>query len=113
MTNNNKSSRVSNMTSPSTGKPVANQFIIEEKGVGWNGNFTKRLTFQSYDSTIAVTTQWAGKDGEFETEVELDETYWNYSHTTRKYRNQFLGEHTQETQRKIDSGVYKLVNLNK
>lgn len=29
-----------------------------------------------------------------------------------KYRNQFLGETTKETQAKIDSGEYKLVNLN-
>ena len=32
--------------------------------------------------------------------------------TTNRYRNMFLGENKAETQRKIDSGVYKLVNLN-
>lgn len=29
-----------------------------------------------------------------------------------KYRNAFLGENTAETRKKIDSGEYKLVNLN-
>lgn len=96
------------MTSPRTGKPVANQFVITEKGEGWNGNFIKREVFQSYDSVIVKCVWWANGD----IDTELDETYWNYSKTTSKYRAQFLGESTKETQAKIDSGEYKLVNLN-
>ena len=42
----------------------------------------------------------------------LDSRCWNYSKTTSKYRNIFLGETTKETQSKIDRGEYKLTNLN-
>jgi len=86
--------KVQNFTS-SNGNKVANQFIITE------GN---KETFQSYNSVIAVKE--AGK-------ITLDKTYWDYSTTTGKYRNQFLGESKAETQRKIDSGVYQLADLNK
>ena len=94
------------MTS-SRGNYVPNQFIIEEEGHGANGNFISKKTFQSYGSVIAVKTEWFNY-----TEVILDETYWNYSVTTGKYRNQFLGENKAETQKKINSGVYKLEDLN-
>ncbi len=97
---------ISNMTS-TRGNKVANQFIVTEQGRGALGNFIKRETFQSYDSVIAVRTVW-----EDETRIELDSTYWNYSVTTGKYRNIFLGENKAETQKKIDSGVYTLTNLN-
>lgn len=95
------------MNSPRTGKPVANQYIITEKG-GILGNFIKRETFQSYDSVIAIVTYWEDK-----TETVLDVNDWDYSRTTSKYRNEFLGESTKETQAKIDSGEYKLEDLNK
>jgi hypothetical protein len=102
-------SKVTNMESTRTGNKVANQFIIMEKGEGWNGNFISRKTFQSYDSVIAIKTTW--EDGT--QEVELDPTYWNYSRTTSKYRSQFLHETTEETKKKIESGEYKYSNLNK
>ena len=97
--------KVQNMTS-SKGNKIANQFIIEEKG-GIMGNFSNRQTFQSYDSVIAVKTVW-----EDETRIELDQAYWDYSVTTGKYRNIFLGENKKATQAKIDSGEYKLENFN-
>ena len=84
-----------------TGKPVANQYIITKCDL--NGKEDK--WFQSYDSTIAYIDSYSGR-------VELDHKYWNYSVTTSKYRNQFLNESTQETQAKINSGEYKLVDLN-
>jgi len=90
------------------GIAVKNQFIMEEEGHGALGNFIKRTTFQSYDSIIAIKTVW-----EDETRIELDETYWDYSVTTGKYRNQFLGEDRKTTEKKIKSGEYKLENLNK
>jgi len=90
------------------GVAVRNQFIMEEEGRGALGNFIKRTTFQSYDSIIVVITIW-----EDERRVELDEKYWNYSKTTGKYRNQFLGEGIEETRKKIKSGEYKLADLNK
>jgi len=98
--------KISNMQSPN-GRAVPNQFVLTEEGRGALGNFIKRETFQSYDSIIAVITRW-----ENETTIELDPVFWNYSRTTSKYRNQFLDESTKETQSKIDSGKYKLINLN-
>lgn len=45
--------------------------------------------------------------------IELDINYWEYSTTTGKHRNEFLGETKSETQAKINSGEYKLTDLNK
>ena len=91
--------KVENMTSPK-GNKVPNQFIIENcNGETW---------FQSYNSMIAkLYIDPAGQK-----HVHLDKTYWDYSVTTRKYRNIFLGETKKETQAKIDSGEYVLTDLN-
>lgn len=86
--------RVQNMTS-SNGNTVPNQFIIHDD----NGN----MFFQSYDSIIVKKSK--GK-------ISLDSRYWDYSKTTGKYRNEFLGENKKETQAKIDSGEYELTDLN-
>jgi len=99
--------KVQNMTS-SKGNKIANQFIIsgyEQFGSADNLPMqTKHVRiFQSYDSVI-VKIQ--GDD------VLIDERYWDYSVTTGKYRNQFLGESKKETQAKIDSGEYILTDLN-
>ena len=98
--------KVENMTS-NRGNKVANQFVIIDHGRGALGNFTERRSFQSYDSVIATITEWPDS-----TKTEIDSTYWDYSVTTSKYRNQFLGETKKETQAKIDSGEYILTNLN-
>lgn len=55
--------------------------------------------FQSYDSIIVF------KDNEGNVFLGKD---WDYSRTTAKYRNKFLNENAQETQRKLDEGIYKL-----
>ena len=86
---------------------VKNQFIITEEGRGALGNFKTRETFQSYASVIAVKTEWNDR-----TDIKLDELYWDYSKTTGKYRNLFLGEGRKETEAKIKSGEYTLINLN-
>jgi hypothetical protein len=86
--------KVRNFVSNTSGREVANQFIIED------GNKT---VFQSYNSVIAIKEN--GK-------VVLDERYWDYSNTTGKYRNQFLGENKKETERKIADGTYALADLN-
>jgi len=88
--------KVSNFTS-NNGNKIANQFLITEKN---------KQTFQSYKSIIAVKNYKTQK-------TYLDEYYWDYSITTGKYRNQFLGEGISETRKKIESGEYKLKNLNK
>lgn len=74
---------------------VKNQFILTTS----EGRY-----FQSYDSIIAFISN----DGK----TKIDKTYWDYSKTTGKYRNQFLGENKSETLRKIETGEYELTNLN-
>ena len=64
--------------------------------------------FQSYDSMIVRIT-WPEGLG---CKVELDRDKWDYSKTTGKYRNQFLGETKAETEKKIKSGEYILAELN-
>jgi hypothetical protein len=77
---------------------VKNQFIIvtEEDGL------PVRL-FQSYETIIAKI-----KRGQ----VYLDKNRWDYSKTTGRYRNLFLDETKQETERKIKTGKYILTDLN-
>jgi hypothetical protein len=83
------------MLSPRTNNPVANQFIIVDN----NG----AEYFQSYRSIIAKRS---------EGRVYLDEFYWNYSRTTSKYRTEFLGFNTKETEAKIKNGEFILTDLN-
>ena len=85
---------VQNMLS-SRGNKVPNQFEIFTK----DGKY-----FQSYSSVIACID----KTGR----VFLDADKWDYSKTTGVYRNKFLRETVKDTRKKIDSGEYKLVNLN-
>lgn len=86
--------KVEQMTSSNSFRPIANQFTISTP----EGRY-----FQSYQSIICFV------QGD---KITLDENKWDYLMTTSKYRNQFLGENTTETRKKIDSGVYKLANLN-
>lgn len=98
--------KVENMKSNRTGRATANQFIItDDRGT---------LYFQSYNSVIAIVpvNSKFSPDKMYYEPIELDEHYWQYSITTSKYRNQFLGETTKETQAKIDSGEYILTDLN-
>jgi hypothetical protein len=89
--------RVYNMRSL-RGNQVPNQFEITTKD---------GIYFQSYSSIIAYKRF---KDGQ----IFLDEYYWDYSNTTGKYRNIFLGDWgIEETREKIASKEYKLKNLNK
>ncbi len=90
--------KVQNMTSNrwgSEGRAIPNQFEID----GDNGE----RYFQSYRSIIVKIVE--GK-------TYLDKKMWDYSKTTGKYRNQFLGETRKETQAKIDNGTYILADLN-
>lgn len=93
---------VSNMTNQS-GNAVANQFIL----VGEKDGCTVE-EFQSYNSTIVrITTDSSSKETTY-----LDRDKWDYSTTTSKYRNMFLGETTKEVKVKINSGEYILADLN-
>ena len=73
-----------------------NQVVMESR----NGT----RVFQSYNSVIAKISPTGN--------VTLDRDTCDYSHTTGKYRNKFLGESKKETRRKIDSGEYTLAKLN-
>ena len=86
--------RVENMRSPK-GNQVPNQFII------WadEGKY-----FQSYRTIIAFIDN--------SNNVFLDEDSWDYSRTTGKYRNIFLGENKTQTEYSIKTGEYELTELN-
>jgi len=81
---------ISNFTSSRSGSEVANQFLVD---------FDNGSLFKSYDSIIAVKMKG---------QVYLTDA-WDYSTTTGKYRNQFLGEGVQETREKIKNGTYKML----
>lgn len=87
--------RVRNMESVS-GNAVENQFIIKTD---------QGLYFQSYESVIVFIPFDSRK-------VVLDEKYYDYSKTTVKYRNQFLGCDSQEVWRRIANGTYIFGDLN-
>ena len=85
---------ITKMRSPQ-GNIVPNQYDIQ---VG-----DKRI-FKSYESNIVMIRN---------NKVYLDSYYWNYSMTTSKYRNMFLGEDKKTTETKIKSGEYILTDLTK
>jgi len=99
--------KVSNMISPRSGRPVANQYIIVDDK--WN------VYFQSYKSIIAKAKRLDYKpENKYINQIYLDINYWDYSRTTLKYLNQFLGTSSKkEIQEKIKSGEYILTDLNK
>jgi|6_EtaG_2_1085325.scaffolds.fasta_scaffold76497_2 hypothetical protein len=90
--------KVENITS-NNGNKIANQFIITDN--------EDNKYFQSYSSMIVKKGYENNKYG-----VYLDQKYWNYSTTTGKYRNIFLGETIKDTKKKIKSGEYILTDLN-
>lgn len=85
--------KVNNMIS-SKGNTVANQFIITD------GN---KEVFQSYNTVIAEN-----RGGQ----IVLDVSAYDYSRTTSRYLNQFLGHDKAESMAKIEAGVYLVENLN-
>lgn len=72
--------KVYNMTSKN-GNKIANQFIIAQDNI---------VTFQSYDSTIAIVKY----DTESTNQTVTLYPDWNYSVTTKKYLNQFISGFT-------------------
>lgn len=98
--------KVKNMTNKN-GRAVPNQFIITDERLNGRGETNTMRYFQSYESIIVEI-----ENGPSISETRLDRDTWDYSKTTSRYRNQFLGETKKETQAKIDSGEYVLVDLN-
>jgi hypothetical protein len=93
--------KVQNMTNKN-GNKVPNQFIMVD-------NENQARYFQSYDTVISKQ-QFCEIEDKIIT--FLDKNNWDYSKTTGKYRNQFLGETKKETEAKIKSGEYVLTDLN-
>ena len=91
---NSRNIKVLNMIS-SKGNKIANQFVI----VTPEGDY-----FQSYNSVIAFINN--------EGRVFLDKNKWDYSTTTGKYRNIFLGENKKLTEKRINNNNYVLIDLN-
>lgn len=100
--------KVSNMVS-NKGTTVPNQFIIESET-----NDCYQRIFQSYTTTICKVVNEKCPDCEYEYKkrILLDRDKWNYSATTAKYRNQFLGMTTKEIKKAIEAGTIELVDLN-
>ena len=78
-----------------TGRPIKNQEIIRTP--------EGAELFVSYGTPIARRDP----DGR----ITLDARYWDYSVTTGRYRNQFLGELKAQTEKKLDSGEYLVADL--
>ena len=87
--------KITNLTS-NKGNKIANQFELRTETA---------LYFQSYNSMIVKIDLSTGV-------TYLDSYYWDYSKTTGKYRNIFLGEDKKTTEQKIKEGKYILTNLN-
>ena len=74
---------------------VKNQFeILTDKGT----------YFQSYQTLISFIPIGRSK-------ILLNRNAWDYSRTTGRYRNIFLGETKKETEKKIKDGTYELVDF--
>ena len=86
---------VENMLS-SAGNPVPNQFLITD-------DFCE--TFQSYETIIGLKYRSTGQ-------IVLDHSAWDYSTTTSKYRNMWLGFDSKAVKAKIASGEITLADLN-
>ena len=69
---------------------VVNQFVISDGGNEY---------LQSYNSIIVKR--------DINNNITLGQN-WDYSKTTGKYRNLYLGETKKETENKIKSGEYKI-----
>jgi hypothetical protein len=88
----NNQMKITNLKSKSGS--IANQFQVVTENA---------IYFQSYESIIVKIENGT---------TYLDSHFWDYSKTTGKYRNQFLGEDKKETEKKIKEGIYILTNLN-
>ena len=86
---------IKNLTSPRSGRAVANQFVITTN---------KGVFFQSYHSIVAK------RDKKGQVWVS---SYWDYSQTTTKYLYQFLKEYgwyglnASKVRKHIKDGTFK------
>jgi hypothetical protein len=94
---------VRNMLS-NTGRPIANQFIIYANDATY---------FQSYNTIIAKTTDRHFSGWAPARLTTLQTGYWNnYSATTNKYLNQFLGTSgIAEIREKVKNEEFKVEDI--
>lgn len=88
---------VTNLQSPRSGQPVANQYLI----VMDDGT----RIFRSYLSNVCKIDP----NGT----IYLDEYYWNYSRTTTKYLKEFLQMNIEQIHANMRAGIFKTNNLNR
>ncbi len=72
--------------------------------INYSSEKSQRISTNEGDFLYSYGTLIAGI---IKGKVYLNEKYWDYSTTTGKHRNQFLGEGIAETRKKIKSGEYQ------
>tara|TARA_R100001198_G_C5125341_1_gene146113 strand:+ start:265 stop:585 length:321 start_codon:yes stop_codon:yes gene_type:complete len=91
---------INNMISDK-GNTIPNQYIIR---------LDKCDVFQSYEAVIAIRN-YDYVNGKYE--VYLNKEYYDYSRTTSKYRNKYLGLTNKEVKEKIKAKEFFLITDNK
>ena len=85
------------------GNASANQLIMSDPHGETFVSYGTKICYRSFD-----------KYGpERRPKYVFDEYYWDYSRTTSKYRNEFLGFGVAECRKGIKEGWIKLTDLNK
>ena len=91
---------INNMKS-NRGRTIPNQYVIKLDNCD---------VFQSYETVIAIR-DYDYVNGKYE--VYLNKQYYNYSRTTSRYRNKYLGLTTKEIEQKIKAKEFVLITHNK
>ena len=88
--------------------------MISDKGNTIPNQYVIRLdncdVFQSYETVIAIRN-YDYVNGKYE--VYLNKEYYDYSRTTSKYRNKYLGLTSKEVKEKIKAKEFFLITDNK
>ena len=94
---------INNMTSDK-GNTIPNQYVIRLDNCD---------VFQSYETVIAIRYyDYIKYGGDANTKIYLNKDYYDYSKTTSRYRNKFLGLTTKEIEQKIKAKEFILINHN-
>ena len=94
---------INNMKS-NKGRTIPNQYVIRLDNCD---------VFQSYETVIAIRDyNYIKYGGDANTKIYLNKDYYDYSKTTSRYRNKYLGLTTKETEQKIKAKEFVLINHN-
>jgi hypothetical protein len=101
---NLKTVKVNNMESPRTGKPVANQYIIEMPEGTYFQSYKTIIAFEDKNRHITLHEEPSGRGG----------YNWDCSATTLKYLKQFIDcNYTKkEIEGMIKDGTFSTADLN-